>query len=142
MKPLFTQKEFNNSKSTTKLPCKCYICDNIFYKEKKLINQHLKNKNNNRYSIKFCSMICRNESKITKVSVNCKNCNIEFDKRKFEFEKSLNHFCSHSCHATYTNTHKTTGTRRSKLEIWLEEQLIILYPNLEIHFNKKKNYKF
>ena len=26
---------------------------------------------------------------------------------------------------------------RSKLEKWLEEQLIKMYPNLEIHFNRK-----
>lgn len=35
------------------------------------------------------------------------------------------------------NKHKTTGTRRSKLEIYLEEQLTILYPNLQIDYNKK-----
>ena len=42
-----------------------------------------------------------------------------------------------SCAGTYNNTHKTHGTRRSKLEVWIEEQLTKLYPNLEIHFNQK-----
>lgn len=46
-------------------------------------------------------------------------------------------FCSRSCAATYNNKNKTTGTRRSKLEIWLENQLPLLYPEIEFHFNKK-----
>jgi hypothetical protein len=53
-------------------------------------------------------------------------------------EKSNNHFCSQSCSATYNNKNKTHGNRRSKLEIWLEEQLTTLYPNLQIDFNKKE----
>jgi hypothetical protein len=42
-----------------------------------------------------------------------------------------------SCAATYNNTHKTVGSRRSKLEIWLESELHRLYPDLEIYFNDK-----
>lgn len=52
-------------------------------------------------------------------------------------DNKIRNFCSHSCSATYNNTHKTHGTKRSKLEIWLEEQLTTLYSNLEIHFNRK-----
>ena len=48
-----------------------------------------------------------------------------------------NHFCTKSCAATFNNTHKKTGTRRSKLEKWIEEQLTSLYPNLAFKFNKK-----
>lgn len=54
-----------------------------------------------------------------------------------EIKKSPNHFCSSSCAATYNNTHKTHGTRRSKLEIWLEQKLPSLHPSLEFHFNRK-----
>jgi hypothetical protein len=46
-------------------------------------------------------------------------------------------FCNHSCHATYQNTHKTKGTRTSKLEVWLQGQLRTLYPDEEILFNDK-----
>ena len=46
-------------------------------------------------------------------------------------------FCNRSCAATYNNRNKTTGTRRSKLEKWLEEQLTELYKDLDIHFNRK-----
>ena len=47
-------------------------------------------------------------------------------------------FCSRSCSGTYTNTHKNTGSRRSKLEIWLESKLPVLYPDIEFSFNKKE----
>ena len=65
------------------------------------------------------------------------NCEKEFDKLYCELKKSPNSFCSRSCAATYNNKNKTHGTRRSKLEIYLEEELKIKYNKLEIHFNRK-----
>jgi len=64
-------------------------------------------------------------------------CGKKFHRLANQFKKFSNHFCSNSCNATYNNTHKTYGTRRSKLEIWLEQQLPSLYPSLEFHFNRK-----
>jgi hypothetical protein len=73
----------------------------------------------------------------------CKNCN-----KKISFLKSIqkrndlrnntnkNHFCNRSCSAIYNNTHKQHGTRRSKLEKWLEVKLANLY-SFDIYFNKK-----
>lgn len=51
--------------------------------------------------------------------------------------KSGNVFCCQNCAAIYSNTHKTTGTRRSKLENWLEEKLTAFYPELETSYNDK-----
>jgi hypothetical protein len=51
--------------------------------------------------------------------------------------KPGNIFCSRSCTATYNNTHKTYGCKKSKLEFYLEEKLTSLYPTLEFHFNRK-----
>lgn len=51
--------------------------------------------------------------------------------------RSTNLFCSKSCAGTYNNKNKTHGTRVSKLEIWLQGKLDELYPNLEIHYNRK-----
>ena len=48
-----------------------------------------------------------------------------------------NNFCSRSCSATFNNKNKTYGTRRSKLEVFLEKELIKLYPDLLFHFNRK-----
>lgn len=135
MKPLFTQDDFNQSDSKTLLPCMCYQCNIIFFKTKRQIAQVL---NPNSTSVgKYCSDSCMSLARKTKQKVICKNCSIEFEKFTKEIQKSPNHFCSKSCAATYNNKNKTHGNRRSKLEIWLEEKLASIYPNLEIHFNQK-----
>lgn len=55
--------------------------------------------------------------------VICKQCKKEFVKLSKEIKKSNNHFCSRSCSGTYTNQHRKTGNRISKLEIFLQEHL-------------------
>jgi hypothetical protein len=52
--------------------------------------------------------------------------------------KSGNFFCNQSCAATYNNTHKKFGNRRSKLEKWLESKLIVEYTELEILYSNKE----
>ena len=66
----------------------------------------------------------------------CANCGNSFYKRPAEQKKTKNHFCSSSCAATYNNTHKTFGTRVSKLEVFLQEQLNQEY-NFNFHYNRK-----
>lgn len=136
MKPLYTQTEFNSAKSTDKLSCECYQCGNIFYSPKKEIKYTLKN---NLERIKYCSIECRNSAQLKNIILDCKNCGETFNKKYREYKRDpdKNHFCSRSCAASYNNKHKKHGTRRSKLEGWIEEQLTILYPNLDIHFNRK-----
>jgi hypothetical protein len=51
--------------------------------------------------------------------------------------KSGKAFCSLSCSVRYSNAHKLHGTTRSKLEAWIGEQLVLTYPLLEFHFNRK-----
>lgn len=99
-------------------------------------NRYAKRKTGKRH---FCSEQCRylGRGMNKRLSVKCKNCLKEFEKLFCEAEKSPNHFCSQSCAGTYNNTHKAHGTRRSKLEVWLEVKLIELFPSLEIHFNRK-----
>lgn len=84
-----------------------------------------------------CSDECACLIKITKVPVICRQCGKSFFKSKGNLKKSPNSFCTRSCAGTYNNTHKTHGSRRSKLESFLEKELIILYPNLDFHFNRK-----
>jgi len=85
----------------------------------------------------YCSKECCDQSQITRQEVICFQCNKNFFKRLSQIKKTKNNFCCKSCAATYNNTHKTTGTRVSKLEVWLAEQLLLLYPELEFHFNRK-----
>lgn len=89
----------------------------------------------------FCSDDCRFAARGHKkvLPVTCTNCGKEFipSGNLHKRAKSSNRFCSNSCAATYNNTHKKFGTRRSKLEAWIEEKLRNLYPDLEILFNDK-----
>ena len=134
MKPNFTEIEFSATTSTQLLSCFCYNCNKTFYVMKKNITQELKH---NRGRNKFCCFNCSREFLEKRQNVVCANCGISFEKQIFRITKSGNDFCSKSCNVTYNNIHKTKGNRRSKLEKYLENELIKLYPVLEIHFNRK-----
>lgn len=143
MKPLYTPEEFLNSEQKKLLPLECENCKKPFYTMKKYIIRVNKNKSENlNYDIKnirlkYCSKQCRSFGNGQKIHVNCNQCGIQFSKFLNQFKKSQNHFCSQKCSGTYNALHKKHGTRRSKLEVWLESKLTVLYPNLEFHFNRK-----
>lgn len=132
MIPLFTPEELAKAKGNDKLPCKCTICDKTFYKLKRVILSV-----DPRHTGNYCSSICFGKSVTLKQKVTCLNCDKEFLKYRANIRASPNHFCSRKCATTYNNKYKTHGTRRSKLEKYLEEQLKKLYSYLEIHFNRK-----
>lgn len=73
-----------------------------------------------------------------KRKVKCKNCHKLFLKSRSCRIASVNHFCSRSCSATYNNKHKTYGTRRSKLERYIEIKLKQDFPTLEVIYNGKE----
>jgi hypothetical protein len=87
----------------------------------------------------FCCYNCYGEYQRRDQKNNikeCTNCGKKFYKKPSEQKKTKNHFCSRSCSATYNNTHKKTGIRVSKLELFLQEQLSQEY-NFQFHFNRK-----
>jgi hypothetical protein len=126
-------REYNTKSGRVKM--KCEQCDTIFLRRKSIINQCIKRGEVNT----FCSLKCSSEALKRRIITNCKSCNKQVEKTGAEFKKSKtgNFFCSKSCAAKYNNTHKKHGTRRSKLETWLEKRLTSLYQGLEIHFNRK-----
>ena len=126
-------EQFNNAKSRDYIDILCKNCGKEFKVAKNQVQANIKRKKG-----EYCSYNCSWLAQKTKQKVNCKQCNKEFSKLPNQIKKSKNHFCSLSCNATYQNNHKTTGTRRSKLEIWLEIKLKELYPDLEIKFNDRK----
>jgi hypothetical protein len=69
--------------------------------------------------------------------VSCANCSKQFLKKESEIRKGNNNFCCCSCSVTYSNLNKKTGTRRSKLESWLEIKLQQIFPTLEIYYGDK-----
>jgi hypothetical protein len=130
MLPLYTQDEFRQAKKSDFLPFRCYQCFCTFdVKKSRVYNFYNKN---TRHSGKYCSRLCANKAKIKNVFLNCKNCCNSFEKNWYD-----QIFCSQSCSATYNNKNKKSGNRRSKLEYYLESELIKIFPNLEIHFNRK-----
>jgi len=111
-----------------------FYCDYRHKEKKKEIWQRCEKRKHYKH---YCSKLCESLNMTKKQKVSCKNCGKEFQKQASQIKQSSNHFCSQSCACTYHNTHKTKGTRTSKLEIWLQEQLRILYPDEEILFNDK-----
>lgn len=137
MIPLYSQEEYDSSTSKCLLLVRCYQCNTAFSKQKQAITKVLRGVPG--HSGMFCSPQCFSAFKVAKfnVTVSCRCCEKEFSLLKTSISKSGNNFCSKSCSATFNNKNKTHGTRRSKLEAWIESQLTSLYPNLEIHFNRK-----
>lgn len=132
-----TQDEFNNVATRNYISIECTICKNIFQRSKKNI---LKNFVDIQSNSQYCSSKCLGIKKTEKsfINVSCLNCNKDFKKSLKEIKRTSNNFCSKSCAATFNNKNKTHGSRRSKLEIYLEEQLTLLYPNLEILYSNKQ----
>ena len=132
---LYTQKEFDRSKSIDLLLLKCEWCNKPFTRMKKDVKRSLLG---TRPEIRCCSKSCSASLQSPKQKINCVNCNAEVYKRPSQIKKSKsgNNFCSKSCATSYNNKNKKHGTRRSKLEIWLEGQLKLSYPKLDIRFNE------
>lgn len=124
-----TEQEFTTLKPSNLISIKCLQCAEIFKRRKCTI---ISDSRRGRSYPKFCSVACFSKHTALMNLNTCKHCGAKFIKN--------NHsqiFCSSSCSATYNNTHKTKGTRVSKLELWLSTILPNIYPNLEFHFNKK-----
>lgn len=132
---LLSQEDFDKLKSRDFVSIKCCIYGNTFKRMKKhILDAYVKHQT---YS-KYCSTKCFYEDTISKrINCECQQCTKKFTKVYSQLNKTTNNFCSRSCSATYNNKNKTSGTRRSKLETYLEEQLAVLYPDLEIHYNRK-----
>ena len=123
-------------KSRELVPMKCCHCGTQYGKPKNIIQQDALRRNATK---NFCSVECTGKHKTETgvVIADCKNCGKTFSRSKSQLKQSPIYFCSQSCSGTYNNKNKKYGTRRSKLERWLEDQLQSIYPNLEFHFNRK-----
>ena len=135
MKPLFDINTLPGIKGIEKVPMECEFCAETFYLDAKYVRSDIKLGNN---GCKFCSIRCASRSKITSITKPCAQCIKITTRTLMEFNKSKNGniFCSRSCAAKFNNRNKSTGTRRSKFEIWIEQSLMEKYLNIEIIFNK------
>jgi endogenous inhibitor of DNA gyrase (YacG/DUF329 family) len=136
MKPLYSQSEFDNTKSRQSLPLECLHCKSVFSKPKRIIQTVLKGTSDNR--LDFCSRKCQAESQSPMIELSCDQCGKKFKKKPSHVKsKYKHHFCSHSCRSKWVNAHKTKGTRVSRIERWIAEQLSSMFPSIEFHFNRK-----
>jgi len=132
----YTEDEFINSKTRTLLKCECEFCHKDFQVEKiKIVRE---NKLKKGY-VRFCSNKCKFEFFQDRFELICKNCSKPTTRIRKDYErnKTKNFFCTQSCSATYNNKNKKTGTRRSKLEVWIENELKKKY-DFDIIFNGKE----
>lgn len=85
----------------------------------------------------FCSINCKRLYQTNKIDTTCGCCGKPLSKpqNKINDSKSGLIFCNKTCAGIYNAAHKTHGYNRTKLEVWLEIQLSILYPSLEIQYN-------
>jgi uncharacterized C2H2 Zn-finger protein len=133
------KKYLDSFSSREMVSLECPQCHKVFSKVKHDIQSKL-GPHNNRDTI-CCSRKCLYESRITKQIVNCLQCGKIFIRHLNQIKKVSKHFCSSHCLGVYHNAHKTTGSRRSKLEKWLEERIQELFPNVEVIFNGTKAIK-
>lgn len=131
-----SQEEFDNSKSRDLITLNCTMCNMTYERSKKNILDTF-----TRHNIypKYCSQKCSANFKKQQATIEtiCCNCNKPIIKLLNQSLKYSKNFCSNSCKGSFINKNKTQGTRRSKLEIYLEEKLIELYPTLEILYSNK-----
>jgi hypothetical protein len=115
----------------------CEQCGKIFSRRKCDAVLVLKKRPWNRT---YCSKTCQNEGMRSYKSLQCAQCGKSFERRAHNTHrnKSGRNFCCRLCSVIYGNQNKTTGTRRSKLEIWLADKLPKHYPNLAFLFNGRE----
>lgn len=134
---LFSEEEYNLCKNSEKLPLQCEHCGKTFYVPKRYLSFCLNHSKYNKN--RFCSTKCANDAQRKKINIKCSQCGKDIERVNSQIKKSKNglYFCSRSCACKYHNFHKTKGVRRSKLEIYIEEQLASIYSELEILYNNK-----
>ena len=133
MKMLISLDELKSKKCRDDIMLECELCHKPFYAKKNFVMAAMMPERENK--LQFCSKLCRSNKSKEALTFKCTQCEKEIC-RSPSWCKTKNLFCSKSCSATWNNTHKTTGTRRSKLEMWIEKRLVETYPSLPIDYNK------
>lgn len=120
-----------NDKYKIQVNCRC--CNKEFLKSKSQIPFRPNH---------YCSLKCKGLFDTKDIVCKCKNCDKEIIKKQKDINKVNNVFCSMNCAGFYTQTHKNWGGTRSKLEVYLEEQVHLYYPDLKLICNSKEAINF
>ena len=104
----------------------CKNCGKPALKSVTRYNESLKNNWNF-----FCSRTCRYGYQEKGRETPCAQCQKPVRKTPAEIRKTKRHaFCSKSCAASFNNRHKEHGCKRSRLEKYIEQQLIREFDGL------------
>ena len=130
----------SNLKNYDFIKCSCKNCNTFFYRKVRDIKSTLRRTGELSLN-SFCSKQCSGKSRNKKITGKCTYCDKEILKSRDQvysrYKKTNNIFCNSSCAATYNNQHKTYGIRVSKIEKWLQEQLLTIYPDIQFLFNDR-----
>lgn len=110
----------------------CHQCGKEF--QTKNSQYHRNTRQKHRF---YCSVDCQTASKFRYSTYACDQCGNDVKKRPCDLRQSKSGrvFCNTSCAAKYNNANKVTGTRRSKLELFLEAQVRQEFPSLNVITN-------
>jgi len=135
MKMSITLNQLNSLNHGEKVKLTCLHCNNPFLETKSRVRRAL-NPNHNT-SADFCNKKCYSLHSRKKIETFCKECSNSVLRTPYQYGKSKNHFCNHSCRATYQNKNKTTGFRQSKAEIYLLSLISNDFPDLQFNTNDR-----
>ena len=120
----------------TNIEIECCYCKKLFMKSIGMYNLCIKRNQTNHY----CSPRCKHDHAKLKSGRGslfiCKECGNTFTKND-----TIQIFCGKRCAAIFNSRNKKYGTRRSKIEVWLETKLSNKYINHKILFNSKEKIK-
>lgn len=133
MRIMFDLSIIKDTPIKNKLPLECEFCHKRFLKQVKEIKLALTTRPQ---TCRFCSKNCCNKSATNMLTFCCNTCGITIYRRPGDIKKSKKIYCSSSCFAKYNNKNRSTGTKRSKLELFIESELSKMYPFLYIKYNK------
>ena len=109
----------------------CNQCGKTAYHPRYVILRSIKNKKQHF----FCNQICTKLFQNTAKTIICETCKLPFVKFINQINKTKHDFCGHKCAAIYHNKNKTYGSRRSKLENYLEENIRQYFEYLNVKYN-------
>lgn len=140
-----SQIQFINALHRDEIPHTCDVCSLQFIRTKQQVMDCKRRKltsdieswswNNNTQDV--CSKECQHKGQQSGIHSNCHNCQKVIYVRPFVKNKNKNNFCGKSCAAIFNNKNKLHGTRRSKLENYIQHKLQSIYTTLDIHYNRK-----
>jgi len=111
---IISPKNLKGLKCRDPVTLQCECCGKHFAQPKNQVLTVIKKKK--RTKLKYCSRKCQFQMQKTSLTVECKQCNKQFEKSLSRIEKTKNNFCSKSCSATWNNKHsnRSFGPKKTK----------------------------